>query len=87
MSSDSPLLADITDERLEVLAREWRARAARGEKDAYGIAHSLEVEVRSRSRASQRAALTYTTPSPGSPRRWWQFWRSRDAGRLPGADT
>jgi hypothetical protein len=73
MTSDPLSLADVDDEQLEALARHWRARAARGEKDAYGIAHSLEVELRSRARASRRAALTYTAHV--SPRPWWNFWR------------
>jgi len=73
MTSDPLSLADVDDEQLEALARHWRARAARGEKDAYGIAHSLEVELRSRARASRRAALTYTAPVP--PRPWWHVWR------------
>lgn len=83
MTLDPISLADVNDEQLEELAQQWRIRANRGEKDAYGVAHSLEVEVRSRSRASRRASLTYTAPA--APRPWWQFWRRRP-GRGPNSE-
>lgn len=39
---------DLQDEALMALAREWRQRALRGEKDARGVAHELERAVRLR---------------------------------------
>jgi len=77
MSSDgtSSPLAHIDDETLVKLAQEWRAYAQRGEKEAYGTAHALEVEVRRRSR--QAAALEETVPpaEPAAERPWWKFWQ------------
>lgn len=67
--------AHIDDETLVKLAQEWRAYAQRGEKEAYGTAHALEVEVRRRSR--QAAALEETVPpaEPAAERPWWKFWQ------------
>ena len=39
---------ELQDDELISQAREWRRRALRGEKDARGIAHELEREVRHR---------------------------------------
>ncbi len=68
-----PLLAHLADDELERLALQWRAQASRGDREAFGIAHAFEVEVRRRQRASQMQALP-PEPAP-DPRRWWQFWR------------
>lgn len=38
----------LQDEELIAQAREWRRRALRGERDARGMAHELELEVRRR---------------------------------------
>lgn len=38
----------LQDEELIAQAREWRRRALRGERDARGKAHELELEVRHR---------------------------------------
>lgn len=66
-------LAELGDEELERLAIEWRARASRGAKQAYGVAHALEVEWRQRIRVSRAQHL----PLPAAaPRRWWKFWQS-----------
>ncbi|RTQ32886.1 hypothetical protein ABL840_20685 [Variovorax sp. NFACC27] len=66
-------LAGLDDEVLERLAIEWRARASRGTKQAYGVAHALEVEWRQRARVSRAQQL----PQPVvAPRRWWKFWQS-----------
>lgn len=63
---------------LERLALEWCTHAARGDRQAYGVAHVLEVQLRQRARARRRQA----PPAPASaPQRWWQWWRTRrDAG-------
>jgi hypothetical protein len=68
-----PQLAHVDDDELERLALSWRAQALRGDREAYGIAHALEVEQRRRLRASQLAQLPIQVVAP--PRPWWRFWR------------
>lgn len=41
-------LHDLPDEDLVANAKEWRQRALRGDKDAHGLAHELERELRRR---------------------------------------
>ena len=41
-------IQELQDEELTAQAREWRLRALRGEKEARGMAHELEREVRRR---------------------------------------
>ena len=41
-------LRELQDDDLLAYAREWRQRALRGEKEARGLAHELECEVRRR---------------------------------------
>jgi hypothetical protein len=77
-----PLVAHIGDAELERLASIWRTQALRGQREAYGIAHALEVEHRRRLRASQMALLPPEPEAP--PRRWWQFWRSAPADATAG---
>ncbi|WP_295985479.1 hypothetical protein [uncultured Variovorax sp.] len=69
-------LASLDDEELERLALEWRGRASRGARQAYGVAHALEVEWRQRIRVSRAQQLP---PPVAEPRRWWKFWHSRPA--------
>lgn len=70
-----PHLGHVDDEQLERLAVSWRAQALRGDREAYGIAHALEVERRRRLRDSQMAQLP---PEPAArPRPWWKFWAAR----------
>ncbi|WP_371436657.1 hypothetical protein [Polaromonas sp.] len=73
-------LHDYDDEQLAELARQWRQRAAYGNREAYGIAHALERELRARTRVSQFQAIEPARP-PASPPPWWAFWRS---GRAEG---
>jgi hypothetical protein len=55
------------------LAAIWRTQALRGDREANGIAHLMEVERRRRLRHSQMQPLAPTA----APRRpWWAFWRS-----------
>ncbi|WP_395321870.1 hypothetical protein [Variovorax sp. UC74_104] len=70
-------LAGLSDEELERLAVEWRTQALRGVKQAYGVAHALEVELRQRIRASQARQLP---PRTDAPRRRWRFWQADVAG-------
>lgn len=66
---------NFSDEVLERVTREWRARADRGERDAFGIAHDCEVEMRRRQRAKDAAsAAPVETAVPAPPQPWWKFW-------------
>jgi hypothetical protein len=65
-------LGDVDDDELERLAASWRAQALRGHREAYGIAHALEVERRRRLRDSQMAQLA--PPASERHRPWWRFW-------------
>jgi hypothetical protein len=67
-------LAHIDDEELARLAVSWRALAGRGDREAFGIAHALEVEQRRRTRESQLQQLP--PEAPPEPRPWWKFWQS-----------
>ncbi len=69
-----PQLAHLDDDELERLAVTWRARAGYGDREAFGIAHALEVERRRRLRASQ---LQQLPPEPVPVRPWWKFWQAR----------
>ncbi len=61
-------------------AREWRRRALQGEKDARGIAHELEREVRRRTAlatSDEDAPTLDTRPlaiRQRAPRPAWKFW-------------
>lgn len=68
--------AHFDDATLEDLALTWRARAQRGEREAYGTAHALEVELRRRMREAAESVQTPSAPpEPAPARAWWQFWR------------
>jgi len=59
-------------------ARAWRQRALRGEKDARGLAHELESEVRlryPRNDAPQALPpMRLLGALPQAPRRRWRPW-------------
>ncbi|OAK58078.1 hypothetical protein A3K87_03465 [Variovorax paradoxus] len=74
-------LAQLEDGMLERLALEWRSSASRGEKQAYGVAHMLEVELRRRVRG--RRAEQQPPPPASAPRPWWQFRQARRAPGVP----
>jgi hypothetical protein len=65
-------LASLDEEELAAYAAEWRARASRGDKSAYGVAHALEVELRRRARTSLMQQLAEEAPAPRRP--WWKRW-------------
>ena len=67
-------LSHIDDDELARLAVSWRALAGRGDREAFGIAHALEVEQRRRTRESQLQQLP--PEAPPEPRPWWKFWQS-----------
>jgi hypothetical protein len=77
-------LAQIEDEHLEELALSWRAQAGRGDREAFGVAHALEVELRRRVRTSQLQQLPASPPPP--PRPWWKFWASDSAASSDPSD-
>ena len=69
-----PPLGHLDDDELVGLAVHWRTQALRGDREANGIAHALEVEQRRRLRVSQLQSLP---PEPAAPPRpWWQFWKA-----------
>ena len=41
-------VATLSDDELDRLAVTWRLRARRGDREAFGLAHALEVEQRRR---------------------------------------
>ena len=73
-------IQELQDEELMAQAGEWRLRALRGEKEARGMAHELEREVRRRfgnpkidaqhslKKVHQLGAL------PEEPRQRWRPW-------------
>lgn len=72
-------LTELDETSLAAHAAEWRRRALRGEKQARGIAHALEAEMRRRfgdSIPPSQSADLDTRPLAlrQPPRRWWKFW-------------
>jgi hypothetical protein len=68
---------DLDDDQLAELALEWRARAARGEQLAFGVAQAFEAEQRRRrhTQESQVQPLESPTQRKEAPSRpWWKFW-------------
>lgn len=75
-------LAHVDDAELERLAALWRSRAGYGDREAFGIAHALEVEMRRRTRASQMQQLPPEAPARSRP--WWKFWQAdRSTDSIP----
>lgn len=73
-------IALLADEELDCLAMSWRLRARRGDKEAFGPAHALEVEQRQRQSPAPvvvRASLRTMVIS----RPWWKFWATREVGQ------
>lgn len=70
-------ITELNDDDLERYAREWRQRSLRGDKEARGIAHALETELRKRGQASAPASFELDTrPAPlrRPARPWWRLW-------------
>jgi hypothetical protein len=68
-------VAQLADDELERLAMHWRLQALRGERNAFGMAHMLEVE--QRHRRPVRAAVTQPLPRPMAvsvAHSKWKFW-------------
>jgi len=66
----------LSDSALAMLAWEKRREALHGNRDAFGVAHELERELRRREGRSTDAAPLINTMPPGAStrRRWWRFW-------------
>ena len=74
-------IAMLSDKELVDLAVSWRLRACRGDREAFGLAHALEVEHRRRhSTSSVMAIPALRTMVKARP--WWQFWGGRGAAQL-----
>ncbi|WP_157609024.1 hypothetical protein [Variovorax sp. Root411] len=71
-----PDLGEFTDDELFSRAHEWRRRALYGDKDARGMAHALEAEIRRRVRNPKTAfsALDTRPLAARSAQPWWRFW-------------
>ncbi|RYD47080.1 MAG: hypothetical protein EOP60_18060 [Sphingomonadales bacterium] len=69
-------LADLDDEEIASLAARCRLRVGYGQREAFGVAHALEVERRRRFRESQLQQLAQSLAEPAPPRPWWKFWQS-----------
>jgi hypothetical protein len=79
-------LGNVDDDDLKHLAVSWRAQALRGDREAYGVAHALEVEHRRRLRNSQGAQLQVERVTSARP--WWKFWTvNRTANHGPMSST
>lgn len=74
-------ISEIHDDELMEQARQWRLKALRGDKDARGIAHELECEVRrrwGRQNTSGADVPLGTRPLQArerGSRRAWSVWR------------
>jgi hypothetical protein len=67
-------LSDLSDADLADLAHQWRARAMRGDRAAFGPAQALEVEQRRRLRDSMFVELAPEKGPYQTDRPWWKFW-------------
>ncbi len=74
MSNLTPNPSDINDTDLAQLAHHWRARALRGEREAFGVAQTFEVEQRRRLRDTAYLDLAPVTTEYQAGRPWWKFW-------------
>lgn len=70
----------LSDHELLVQAREWRRRSLRGDRDARGIAHELEREVRSRTKKpsvntdARHLDMLPLEVKQERSRSTWRFW-------------
>jgi hypothetical protein len=72
-------VSDHDPQALAAQAAEWRRRALRGERQARGIAHALEVKVRQLQGGRMQPGDLELDTRPLAPwepdRRWWRPWR------------
>lgn len=74
MNELNPDPSAVSDTDLAQLAHHWRARALRGEREAFGVAQAFEVEQRRRLRDSFYMDLEPAKTEYQSGRPWWKFW-------------
>jgi len=74
MKTCAPQPTELSDTDLAQLAHEWRARAMRGDRQAFGPAQAFEVEQRRRLRDSLFVELTPAVTPFQTDRPWWKFW-------------
>ena len=70
-------ITELNDDDLTRYAQEWRQRALRGDKEARGVAHALETELRRRGQTTSPAPFELDTrPAPlrRPAKPWWRFW-------------
>ena len=73
MTGQETHLTELDDDRLSELGREWRARALRGERAAFGVAQTFEAEQRRRVRETGLQQLSEPAELPAR-KPWWKFW-------------
>ena len=66
----------LPEEELGARAAEWRKRALHGDRNARGIAHELETELRRRAGAifPTYDTLDIRPLEVKQQRRWWKLW-------------
>ena len=71
-----PEFGQFTDDELLAQAHDWRRRALHGDKNARGMAHAMETEIRRRvgNPKTSFAALDTRPLAARSQRAWWRFW-------------
>ena len=81
LTSMSADVATLSDDELDRLAVTWRLRARRGDRQAFGPAHALEVEQRRR-HSPPSAVVNPALRTLVVTRPWWKVRGGRDAGQL-----
>ena len=78
------MLADVVrliDDELDHLVVTWWLRVHRGDRQAFGAAHALEVEQRRR-QSTPSVVVNPALRTLVATRRWWKVRGGRDAGQL-----
>ncbi|MDM0111023.1 hypothetical protein QTI66_02630 [Variovorax sp. J22R133] len=73
-------VALLSDDELLQLAHQWRTRASHGMREAFGVAHSLEVECRRRLRGPSARPHVAESVSSQYQRPWWKIWNPARSG-------
>ena len=72
-------LQQLPETELKALAHNWRAEALRGVREARGVAHAYEAELRRRFGTGLDAGANTTIDlrplaDRADPEPWWKFW-------------
>lgn len=73
-------LSDLSTAELETLAKRFRGDALRGERDARGVAHEYESEIRRRTGVTATVAPNLDLRAlserqrASTVKKWWKFW-------------